>query len=153
MLAIETLNAAVKKDRVSLRIALAMLAEGQMLNAEEKDEACETIAMLDRFEKRVRQLFGAKRNERTAKLHLAATTLTEEVAVFRESAFWLLDAQGVLDVERAISDLLGIYQHVRRLLRLLIAADSAVSLPEDPVRIDPIPANRYLALTHPEICR
>ena len=153
MLAIETLNAAMRKDRVNLSAALCMLVDGQMLDPEELDSARDALRQLENFERKMSELFRGRGEGRTQKLHLAATTLVEEIAVFRESAFWLLDPNGVLDVERNIRALLAIYEHVRRLLRIMIAKDAVVYEPEDPARVGEIPRNRYLALTHPEVCR
>lgn len=155
MLAIETLNGALKSDRTRLGMALALVMEGRLLSGNEdaEDLATMSLRMLESFDKSIRSIFGSNAaNERTMKLHLAAKTLVEEIAVHRESAFWLLERNDVLRVERDLTHLIEIYQNVRRIVRLLEARDME-SIPADPASLAAIPPNRYLPITHPEVCR
>lgn len=152
MLAAETLNAAMRKDACSLRIALAMVEDSGLLDGEEIEWAQVALKSIDRFEDDIRAAFGtAAGNERTVKLHVAAKSFSEEIHVHRESAFWLLDDQGVLEVERAISGLIQAYKRVQDILRLLNAR--SLDMPEAPATLAAVPPNRYLAITHPELCR
>lgn len=153
MLAADTLNAALRKDRISMQLALNMLAESHLFSAEEREYAEDAIARLDVVERSVREVYGEKRgNEKAAKLHVHARSLAQEIDALRESAFWLLDGDGVLAMERLITQQIGAYDDVRRLVRIIVAKDTG-SLPEDPTALPQIGASRYLALTHPETRR
>lgn len=153
-LIVETLNAALSKDLAGMQVALSMLSEGDLFTEEENFIATSVINELEQIELKIPIVYAPADThiDRFREVQREARTLLDEVSAFRESAFWLLERGGVLDVEKLINRQVAAYEQVRRLLRFIIASDDA-TMPEDPARIPEIPANRYLRLTHPEVFR
>ena len=134
-----------------MQVALGMLSQGELFTEEENFIATSLIKELEQIELKIPIIYAPADTyiDRFRQVQSAARTLLDEISAFRESAFWLLERGGVLDVERLINRQIAAYERVRRLLRFIIASDDA-TMPEDPARLPDIPANRYLRLTHPE---
>lgn len=154
-LAIETLDTALQKDRSGMLVALGTIEEGHLLCQEECSFLQQCINRLQSVNDRLGNLFAALLTEGARRkvwdAQFRARTLTDEIAVLRESAFWLLDENGVLTVEKLIGEQVRAYRDVRFLLRSLMAKVAEGEPHQDAAEIPAIPANRYLAITHPEL--
>lgn len=154
MLACDTMNDALHKDRVGLQLSVSMLSGSNVFTPEEKVCAERILKELDEIDGRLLDLYGTAphgNDSNRVALQVAAKTLDQEIAAHRECAFWMLPSGGVLEMERIISAQLSAYEDVRRLIRIIAAKDSGISTPEDPAPLAFIPRNHYLAFTHPEL--
>ena len=143
MLAVDTLNDAIEKDTLSVRCLVGNLLGANVFQKHEATYAKEIVDSFERHETRIMEIFDAVRgNARKASLLINPNDLLSEVSALRECAFWLLDATGQRAVENEVRNLIGIYERVRRLVRVIVAK-AEISMPEDPAQAPDIPSNPY----------
>ncbi len=151
MLAADTLNSASTKASCDMLQALGTVLDCELVTTDDKTYTKRAYDELCRLVDEFRGLFAnVIEDRRRFDLHVRARTLVQEIAVHRETAFWLLPKDGMLAVEKLIHRQLQAYEDARTAVRILQAKDFEIAIPSDPAAVPPIPPNPYFGVTHPE---
>lgn len=125
---------------------LSQLLESGMLDKAEHQRASSILKNLDEYEAHIWEIFGPKlKDQRFRSLGFHQSSFTEEISNLRECAFWLLASEAGNSVEFQIATFVAIYEDVRGLIWALQVKGNDSS-PERPVRLAPLPSNRYAEL-------
>ncbi len=154
MLALDILGSALTEEINVMMIALGVLLGSKILAGEERGMAEFSLEELTRLDEQYSIAFAWLKpigDSPPELLRSGVVTLLDDIAARRETAFWSLTPNGVVDVEKIIAAQLDAYHGVRLLMRVILAKDFANSYSDEPPDVPVIPQNRYLRLIRPEL--
>lgn len=146
ILARDTLAPALRMNLVDLQIAVGVLEGSGIFEEDDEASAREIIDRIDENDKLVGQLFTPVTRPGDRNYRFQSKTLEEDITRLRECAYWLLNADGVRQMEKIISRRLRIYELVRILIADLQFKDAHIAKFEEVPRLPEFGESPYLKL-------